>query len=127
MEPDSPLGQVVKTILEELPDGLHKAELLRRLRQSNPFAQEQHLDEILAHPDVFVERPGQIWVLSRLLEARQPDEAPLAIDEPPAHERYPLDGLPAVSLPLDLSTYVVFDIETSRFLSDVPRGYLKRV
>ena len=92
MGPDSPLGQAVQRLLEADPDGLHKAELLRRLRQTNPFAQEQHLNEILAHPDTFAERPGEIWVLTKLLESSQPDEPP--VDEPPMYEREPLDIFP---------------------------------
>jgi ATP-dependent DNA helicase DinG len=115
MGPDSPLGRTVQRLLEAEAAGLHKEELLKRLRQGNPFAQEQHLDEILAHPQVFTERPGHVWVLTQLRESAQPDELPAEIDEPPWHERDPLDELPRGPLPLDLSTYVVLDCETSGF------------
>ena len=110
---DSPLGLEVQRILAEHVDGLKKAVLLKQLRERQPFIQESHLDEILAHRDVFIERPGGVWMLARLLpkeeapEQVQPAEVPsvFALPEP----------LPIPSLPLDLSTYVVFDLETSGF------------
>ena len=115
MSSDSPLAQAVRRLLEANPAGLHKADLLKRLRQSSPFAQEQHLDQVLVDHLVFTERPGQVWVLTQLLEATRPEEPASEMDEPPAHQRDPLDELPPVPLPLDLSTYVVFDLETSGF------------
>ena len=112
---ESPLGQMVRRLLEAHPGGLHKAELLKQLRATNPFANEQHLDEILADRLTFTERPGQVWLPTRALEESQPDEPSAAIDEPPSYERDALDELPWVPLPLDLSTYIVFDFETSGF------------
>jgi len=58
LHPDSPLGLEVQRVLGECPDGLKKTLLLKRLRESHPFLQESHLDEMLADPGVFFERPG---------------------------------------------------------------------
>lgn len=115
MGPISPLGQAVQRLLETQPEGLHKAELLKRLRQTHPFVQEQHLNDILGNREVFTERTGQMWVLTRLLEAQQADELSIEEEQPPLREGDPLDALPVVPLPLDLTTYVVFDFETSGF------------
>lgn len=110
---DSPLGLEVQRILAEYPHGLKKAVLLKRLRERQPFAQESHLDEILAHREVFVQRPGDVWVLARFLSGQEapgppsPAETSLVADLP--------NPLPISPLPLDLSTYVVFDLETSGF------------
>jgi len=110
---DSPLGREVQRILAEHPDGLKKAILLKRLREQNPFAQESHLDEVLANRDTFVERPGDVWVLAGLLA---PEDAP---ERPDAGQQTVVSGLPdplpIPDLPLDLSSYVVFDLETTGF------------
>jgi ATP-dependent DNA helicase RecQ len=110
---DSPLGLEVQRILAEHTDGLKKSILLKRLRERQPFIQESHLDEILADCDVFIERPGDIWMLARLLRAEETPERPRSA-EPPVVASLP-DLLPIPPLPLDLSTYVVFDLETSGF------------
>lgn len=113
MRVDSPLGLEIQRILAEHPDGLKKAILLKRLRERQPFVQESHLDEILAHRDIFVERSGGIWVLAQFL---RPEKSPRRSC---AEKSSPLttlpDPLPIPSLPLDLSTYIVFDLETSGF------------
>ena len=113
MRADSPLGLEVQRILAEHPEGLKKAILLKRLREQQPFIQESHLDEILADRDVFIERPGDIWMLARLLSAEEPPERPRPVEPSPAASLP--DPLPIPPLPLDLSTYVVFDLETSGF------------
>ena len=113
MRPDSPLGLEVQRILAEHPDGLKKAILLKRLRERQPFIQESHLDEILAHRDVFIERPGGVWMLARLL-AREDLAEQAHPPEPAAVTGLP-EPLPIPSLPLDLSAYVVFDLETTGF------------
>jgi len=110
---DSPLGLEVQRILAEHPEGLKKAILLKHLRERQPFIQESHLDEILADREVFIERPGGIWMLARLLTAEEAPERPPSA-EPPFAATLP-DPLPIPPLPLDLSTYVVFDLETSGF------------
>jgi len=110
---DSLLGLEVQRILSEHPDGLKKAVLLKRLRERQPFIQESHLDDVLAHRDVFIERPGDVWMLSRLLPKEEDTEQVQPV-EPLAVSALP-EPLPIPSLPLALSAYVVFDLETSGF------------
>ena len=113
MRVDSPLGLEAQRILAECPHALKKAVLLKRLRERHPFVQESHLDEILAHREVFIQRPGDVWVLAQFLSGQDAPGPPPATGAPSVAE-LPIP-LPIPPLPLDLSTYVVFDLETSGF------------
>ncbi len=111
LRPDTPLGLEVQRILREHPDGLKKAVLLKRLRERHPFAQESYLDEILAHRDVFVERPGDAWMLAQFAAKTESPEQPQMVSPIRALP----DPLPIPPMPLDLSACIVFDLETSGF------------
>lgn len=112
MRVDSPLGLEVQRILSEHPEGLKKPLLLKLLQERHPFARENHLEEILAHSELFTERPGGVWVLHQLLGGA---DAPATPGPAVASAPPPLlpEPLPIPPLPIDLSTYVVFDVETS--------------
>ncbi|MFW6116611.1 MAG: RecQ family ATP-dependent DNA helicase, partial [bacterium] len=113
MQADSPLGLEVQRILGQHPDGLKKAVLLKQLREGQPFVQPAHLDEILADRDVFLERPGDVWMLARLVSSRDDTQEPHPRDSSPVTSLP--DPLPLPSLPVDCSSYVVFDLETTGF------------
>jgi hypothetical protein len=113
--PNSRLGQEIQRILKERPDGLTPDDLEIELRQRGFQSSTPSIRKVLSHRDVFFPIAGGRYALRSIVEAAGDVEAEAPKVEKtqprykPKYEVLPTGQLP----PTDLSSYVVFDIETT--------------
>jgi len=116
LDPNSPLGQQIQRLLKEHPEGLTPEDIEIQLRQKGFQASTATIKKVLSHTEVFVPLLGGRYALRSIIEAAGDVEAePLDREEKKrASRKSKYEVLPTGQLPLaDLSSYVVFDIETT--------------
>ncbi|MBC8446826.1 MAG: RecQ family ATP-dependent DNA helicase [Chloroflexi bacterium] len=115
LTPDSPLGQHIQKLLKTHPHGLTPDELEIELRQHGLQSSVASIGRVLSHTDVFVPVARGRYCLRAIVEAQQ--DTPLASAtavQKRTLPRSPYELLPTGTLPLArLSSYVVFDVETT--------------
>ena len=113
--PNSRLGQEIQRILKEHPDGLTPDDLEIELRQRGFQSSTPSIRKVLSHRDVFFPIAGGRYALRSIVEAAGDLEAEGPKAEKTQPRRKPKYEVPPTGqLPLtDLSSYVVFDIETT--------------
>lgn len=113
--PNSRLGQEIQRILKEHPNGLTPDDLEIELRQCGFQSSTPSIRKVLSHRDVFFPIAGGRHALRSIVEAAGDVEAEAPEAEKTQPRRKPTyEVLPTGQLPLtDLSSYVVFDIETT--------------
>ena len=116
LTPDSPLGQAIQRLLRDKSDGLSPDEIEFLLRQQGYQASTPSIRKVLSHRDVFVPVAGGRYALRSIIEAaaEEKTESPDTGKRKriPCKPKYKV--LPPGKLPIgDLSSYVVFDIETT--------------
>jgi ATP-dependent DNA helicase RecQ len=114
--PDSRLGQEIQRILKEHPDGLTPDDIEIELRQRGFQSSTPSIRKVLSHGDVFFPIASGRYALRSIVEASGDMEPQPRQDTPKAERRAPSKHqiLPTGQLPLtDLSSCVVFDIETT--------------
>ncbi len=112
--PDSPAGRAVRELLHQHKEGLSIPHMRRQLRTFR--LSEANVQEILAHPDFDGPDPQGRYTLRSLRQAEQ-----VALGAPPQARRRPRAAMPPTLAhpPLGtaekpaLTSYVVFDLETS--------------
>jgi ATP-dependent DNA helicase RecQ len=112
--PNSRLGQEIQRILKEHPDGLTPDDLEIELRQRGFQSSTPSIRKVLSHRDVFFPIAGGRYALRSIVEAAGDVEAEAPETEKTRPRKPKYEVLPIGQLPLtDLSSYVVFDIETT--------------
>ena len=113
--PNSPLGQQIQRLLREHPEGLTPEDLEIQLRQKGFQASTATIKKVLSHTGVFVPVSGGRYALRSIIEATgdveagPPEKAKGRASPKPKYAVPPTGQLPLA----DLSSYVVFDIETT--------------
>ncbi len=113
--PNSRLGQEIQRILKEHPEGLTPDDLEIELRRRGFQSSTPSIRKVLSHRDVFFPIAGGRYALRSIVEAAGDVEVEAPKTEKAQPRRKPkYEILPTGQLPLtDLSSYVVFDIETT--------------
>ncbi len=106
---DSPVGQEVKRILRDHPQGLTITELRRELlRRGFAGVTERDLEQMVHHPDFYRLPDGRIALRELVSEPEQPPDEEVVEEE--AEEQAVPSTLRAMP---PLTSYVVFDLETN--------------
>ena len=115
LDPNSPLGQQIQRLLKEHPAGLTPEDIEIQLRQKGFQASTATIKKVLSHAEVFVPVSRGRYALRSIIEAAEDDVEAKPPEEKKQEPRKPKhEVLPTGQLPLeDLSSYVVFDIETT--------------
>jgi ATP-dependent DNA helicase RecQ len=104
---NSPVGQEVKRILRDHPNGLTVAELrLKLFRRGFPGVTEDDLEKLTRHDDFYHFPDGRITLRELITEPKPSTDEELSEEEPKAKPST-LRSLPP------LTSYVVFDLETN--------------